>query len=582
MNRIIEVNEENAYALVEPGVSYFDLYRYIQERKLKLWVDCPDPGWGSLVGNALDRGSGYTFPSLRNHFDAHCGMEVVLADGELLRTGMGALPNSKTWQQYKTGFGPWIDGLFSQSNFGVVTKMGFWLMPQPEAYRCGRVLVRRRDDLHELIRLITLLENSGITSGCPDSSSPLLGIGSIGAQARFLAVDEPMPTEDPQLLPLRDQAEAGDPSPLEAYGRRNNLAYWTFDLKFYGPAKVIAAQWESAQDILTAIPGAWFEDQGEYRFPLAEEPQDHARYPEFGIPEPQQLLARRAFQHEPNALARTHVAGAHHPAHRRGDLRGQRRLRSSGAPIWHPSAAFRAARLVLAAERDLHLRLSGHRESRREPPSSRRFFSSHRGGRAAWLGGVPHRPGVPGRGGPAVLVQQPFAHALSRNGEGCSRSQRDPLPRPVRDLAETPQEIQLMRLFSARFAGPRRAAHALAAACLTAAAATSPIHADAEQTIGWTRQTVTAPAGTPRGYVEYQNSCTVCHGPMPERPGTRALAAKYKGSLPAMLEQRTDLQPDFIRMTVRNGISLMPPFRKTEVSDEQLDAIVAYLTRPRS
>jgi len=284
MNKILEVNEENAYALVEPGVSYFDLYRYIQEKKLKLWIDCADPGWGSLMGNALDRGGGYTLPYIRNHFEAHCGMEVVLANGELLRTGMGALPNAKTWQQYKTGYGPWIDGLFSQSNFGVVTKMGFWLMPQPEAYRCGRVNVRRRDDLHELIRLVTLLENSTVTNGCPDSSSPLLGIGSIGAQSRFLAVDEPIPTDDPELAKLRDQAESGDPRGLEAYGRRHNLAYWTFDLKFYGPAKMVAAQWESAKDILAVIPEAWFEEQGEYRFPLAEEPKDKARNPEFGIP----------------------------------------------------------------------------------------------------------------------------------------------------------------------------------------------------------------------------------------------------------------------------------------------------------
>ena len=59
MNRILEVNERNAYALVEPGVSYFDLYRYIQEMGLKLWLDVPDPGWGSLVGNSLDHGAGY-------------------------------------------------------------------------------------------------------------------------------------------------------------------------------------------------------------------------------------------------------------------------------------------------------------------------------------------------------------------------------------------------------------------------------------------------------------------------------------------------------------------------------------------
>ena len=139
-----------------------------------------------------------------------------------------------------------------------------------------------------------------------------------------------------------------------------------------------------------------------------------------------------------------------------------------------------------------------------------------------------------------------------------------------------------MRTSFPRSAWHRRAPRALAAACLAAVTATISVHAGPEQAIGWTRQTVTAPAGAPRGYVEYQNSCSVCHGPMPERPGTRALAAKYRGSLPALLEERTDLQPEVIRGLVRSGISVMPPFRKTEVTDEQLDAIVAYLTRPRS
>jgi FAD/FMN-containing dehydrogenase len=98
MNRIIEVNERNASALVEPGVSYFDLYNYIEERGLKLWLDVPDPGWGSPIGNSLDRGGGYTMPQYRFHFEAHCGMEVVLPTGELMRTGQGALPGSKSWQ----------------------------------------------------------------------------------------------------------------------------------------------------------------------------------------------------------------------------------------------------------------------------------------------------------------------------------------------------------------------------------------------------------------------------------------------------------------------------------------------------
>ena len=46
---------------------------------------------------------------MRDHFDAVCGMEVVLANGEVVRTGMGALPGSKTWQQYKYGFGPYVN-----------------------------------------------------------------------------------------------------------------------------------------------------------------------------------------------------------------------------------------------------------------------------------------------------------------------------------------------------------------------------------------------------------------------------------------------------------------------------------------
>ena len=64
-------------------------------------------------------------------------------------------------------------------------------------------------------------------------------------------------------------------------------------------------------------------------------------------------------------------------------------------------------------------------------------------------------------------------------------------------------------------------------------------------------------------------------------PGTQALAARYRGELPAALEERTDLQAVYIRTVVRNGYVSMPFFRPTELSDEDLDALVAYLTRER-
>jgi FAD/FMN-containing dehydrogenase len=99
MNKIIEVNEEYAYAIVEPGVSFFDLYNYVQEKKLKLWPSCPAIGWGSVLGNTLERGFGYT-PN-GEHSQQQCGMEVVLPNGEIVRTGMGAMEGSKTFALFK-------------------------------------------------------------------------------------------------------------------------------------------------------------------------------------------------------------------------------------------------------------------------------------------------------------------------------------------------------------------------------------------------------------------------------------------------------------------------------------------------
>ena len=94
----------------------------------------------------------------------------------------------------------------------------------------------------------------------------------------------------------------------------------------------------------------------------------------------------------------------------------------------------------------------------------------------------------------------------------------------------------------------------------------------------WTPSTTPA-QDKPRGYVQYQNFCSQCHGEGVGKPGTLALADKYKGEKPALLEKRTDLTPEIVKIFVRNGISVMPFFRKTEISDADLDAIAAYLTR---
>jgi (+)-pinoresinol hydroxylase len=82
------------------------------------------------------------------------------------------------------------------------------------------------------------------------------------------------------------------------------------------------------------------------------------------------------------------------------------------------------------------------------------------------------------------------------------------------------------------------------------------------------------------GYQVFEKWCAPCHAPGPRHPGTQALEAKYKGTdTPAPLEERKDLTPDLVKYFVRNGVSIMPPFRKTEITDAELDDLGAYLSR---
>lgn len=77
----------------------------------------------------------------------------------------------------------------------------------------------------------------------------------------------------------------------------------------------------------------------------------------------------------------------------------------------------------------------------------------------------------------------------------------------------------------------------------------------------------------------YDKWCAPCHNPGVEHPGTLALSAKYSGVKSGVLLEWTDLRPEITRSFVRTGISVMPFFRKTEISDAELDALAAYLAR---
>ena len=104
MSHIIEVNEDLGYAVIEPGVSFQMLHDELVRLGDRLMISATSgPPLGSVLGNALDKGAGYG-PHF-DHFGSLCGLEVVLGNGEVLRTGEGSLRDEKRANWHVSGRG---------------------------------------------------------------------------------------------------------------------------------------------------------------------------------------------------------------------------------------------------------------------------------------------------------------------------------------------------------------------------------------------------------------------------------------------------------------------------------------------
>ena len=160
MKEIVDFSESLGYVTVQPGVTQRHLHDFLIQRKARLWMDAsgssPDC---SLIGNAVERGFGHT--PYGDHFAQVCALEVVLPDGETIRTGFAGLPKARAGKVYRWGVGPSLDGLFSQSNFGIVTEMTIWLMPEPEYFQAFFFQSDREDGLAAIVEALRPLRMDG-------------------------------------------------------------------------------------------------------------------------------------------------------------------------------------------------------------------------------------------------------------------------------------------------------------------------------------------------------------------------------------------------------------------------------------
>jgi 4-cresol dehydrogenase (hydroxylating) len=130
MNRITAYDEALGHVTVEPGVTFRQAAEYLQTRGSRHYLAVTGgPADASIVGNTVERGD--SFGTQGERLDHVCGLEVILPTGECIRTGFGRFENASAAPLHRWGVGPALDGIFTQSNLGIVTSLTMWLAPKP-------------------------------------------------------------------------------------------------------------------------------------------------------------------------------------------------------------------------------------------------------------------------------------------------------------------------------------------------------------------------------------------------------------------------------------------------------------------
>jgi 4-cresol dehydrogenase (hydroxylating) len=230
-------DERRACVTVEPGVTQGELYEFLQARGGRHWIDTtassPDC---SVVGNTLERGFGHT--PYGDHCAHVCGLEVLLGDGRQFRTGFGRFPGAVARDVYRWGLGPFLDGLFFQSNLAVVLEMTVWLMPAPEctdSFFFSLTDGARLPDLVEALRPLRL-------------ERTLESAIHIGNDYRLLATMQQYPWAELGGKPVDSAAMAG-------FARRYGFGAWTVLGALYGSRGRVRDAKRKLRAALAGLPG---------------------------------------------------------------------------------------------------------------------------------------------------------------------------------------------------------------------------------------------------------------------------------------------------------------------------------------
>ncbi|MBU4477807.1 MAG: FAD-binding oxidoreductase [Elusimicrobia bacterium] len=225
MNRILALDAATGLATLEPGVTQSQLRNVLDQHKLHYLV--PVTGAGpdcSLVGNAVERGYGIT-PNA-DHFGAVTWLEAVLPNGDLYQGALSGLGCSDLDHSFKWGMGPYLDGLFTQGAFGIITKMTIALAPIPTRTEAFFFSLPRDCDLEGAVEAVRdVLTEVGSISG---------SINLMNAR-RMMSMTESYPRD---IVP---QGSIMSDNLVIERSRRYQICPWTGVGALYGDSSIVKA-----------------------------------------------------------------------------------------------------------------------------------------------------------------------------------------------------------------------------------------------------------------------------------------------------------------------------------------------------
>lgn len=237
LQKILNFDAEFGVVTLEPGVTQGMLSDFLDKGNHPFLV--PVTGAGptcSLLANALERGYGVT--PYTDHFGAVTDLEAVLADGTIYQTALKESGGEELARLFKWGLGAYSTGLFTQSGFGVVTRMTILLAPRPECIKVGLFSLKDDGLLELAVERIRL-----ILTRLPGT----VGAINLMNQHRVLAMSTPFPG---------DRLDAAGLIPLpviEELGRQYQILPWTGIVTLYGTEGMVSTAQKEIRKILSGV-----------------------------------------------------------------------------------------------------------------------------------------------------------------------------------------------------------------------------------------------------------------------------------------------------------------------------------------